>query len=142
MRRRERTVELAREAVGGSLLGARVAVLGVAFKPESDDVRDSPALNVAGQVQLQGAHVSVYDPKAIANARQVFPTLRYAGSVTEACRGADVVLHLTEWPEFRALSPEQLRQTVAHPVIIDGRNCLDPSRWRAGGWDYRALGRP
>ena len=102
MRRRTRTVELAREACG-SLLGARVAVLGTAFKPDSDDVRDSPALNVAGQIQLQGATVNVYDPMAMENSRALFPTLSYATTTLDACQGADVVLVLTEWTEFRAL---------------------------------------
>lgn len=141
MRRRTRMVELAREACG-SLLGARVAVLGAAFKPDSDDVRDSPALNVAGQIQLQGAAVNIYDPKAMDNSRTLFPTLNYAGSALEACEDADVVLVLTEWPEFRKLQPEDLDSVVRRKVLIDGRNCLDPQVWRDGGWTYRGLGRP
>ncbi len=141
MRARQRAVEAATEAAGGSVLGANVAVLGVAFKPDSDDVRDSPALNVAGQLQLQGAHVSVYDPKALDNARRVFPTLDYAASVRQACHQADVVLHLTEWAEFAELDPAELRDVVRHPVLVDGRNCLDPAAWRAAGWTYRGLGR-
>ena len=142
MRRRQRAVEATRELTGGSVLGAHVAVLGVAFKPESDDVRDSPALNVAGQLQLQGAHVRVYDPKAMPNARRVFPTLSYADSVAEAATNADVVLHLTEWDEFRDLDPAKLAAIVAQPVVLDGRNVLDAERWRAAGWTYRGLGRP
>ncbi|NKR47972.1 nucleotide sugar dehydrogenase [Rhodococcus hoagii] len=141
MRRRTRMVELAREACG-SLLGARVAVLGAAFKPDSDDVRDSPALNVAGQIQLQGATVCVYDPKAIDNSRALFPTLAYAGSAREACEGADTVLVLTEWEEFRKLQPGDLDAVVRHKSLIDGRNCLDPQVWRDAGWNYRGLGRP
>jgi UDPglucose 6-dehydrogenase len=142
MRRRQRAVDVTREAAGGSVLGARVAVLGVAFKPDSDDVRDSPALNVAGQLQLQGAQVRVYDPKAVPNARLVFPTLAYAESVEAACAGADVVLHLTEWAEFAALDPAALREVVRTPVLVDGRNCLDAPAWRAAGWRYHGLGRP
>ena len=141
MRRRTRAVEVTREVLGGSVLGARVAVLGVAFKPESDDVRDSPALNVAGQLQLQGAQVRVYDPKAMANARAVFPTLGYAASVDEATADADVVLHLTEWSEFAALDPRALAARVRTPVVVDGRNCLDAQAWKAAGWTYRGLGR-
>lgn len=141
MRRRTRMVELAREACG-SLLGARVAVLGAAFKPDSDDVRDSPALNVAGQIQLQGAAVNVYDPKAMDNSRALFPTLGYADTALDACDGADVVLVLTEWPEFRTLKPAALNNVVRNKVIIDGRNCLDPAQWRTAGWNYRGLGRP
>ncbi|KAA6221499.1 UDP-glucose/GDP-mannose dehydrogenase family protein [Streptomyces albofaciens JCM 4342] len=142
MRRRGHMVELTREAVGGSFLGTRVAVLGATFKPDSDDVRDSPALNVAGQIHLQGAQVTVYDPKGMANAARVFPTLGYADTALEAVRGADVVLHLTEWREFRELDPAALAEVVATPRILDGRNALDPELWRKAGWTYRALGRP
>ncbi|GGV38207.1 UDP-glucose dehydrogenase family protein [Streptomyces spectabilis] len=143
MRRRGHMVELAREAVGGgSFLGKRVAVLGATFKPDSDDVRDSPALNVAGQIHLQGGQVTVYDPKGMDNARRLFPTLGYAASAEEAVRGADVVLHLTEWREFRDLDPEALGAVAGHRVLLDGRNALDPERWRAAGWTYRAMGRP
>ncbi|MGY4783673.1 UDP-glucose dehydrogenase family protein [Rhodococcus opacus] len=141
MRRRTRMVELAREACG-SLLGSRVAILGAAFKPDSDDVRDSPALNVAGQIQLQGASVNVYDPKAMDNSRALFPTLSYADTAMDACEGADVVLVLTEWSEFRKLQPADLDAVVRRKVLIDGRNCLDPQQWREGGWTYRGLGRP
>ncbi|WP_326599948.1 UDP-glucose dehydrogenase family protein [Rhodococcus sp. PD04] len=142
MRRRARMVELAREAVDGSLIGSRVAVLGAAFKPDSDDVRDSPALNIAGQIQLQGASVTVFDPKAMENSRTIFPTLSYATDVKEACSGADVVLVLTEWQEFRELAPTSIEDVVRRKKLIDGRNCLDASKWRAAGWEYRALGRP
>jgi UDPglucose 6-dehydrogenase len=140
LRCRTRMVELAREACT-SFLGARVAVLGAAFKPDSDDVRDSPALNVAGQIQLQGATVSVYDPKALDNSRALFPTLSYATSTLEACEGADVVLVLTEWADFKKLRPEDLNPVVRRRTIIDGRNCFDPQQWRNAGWRYRALGR-
>ncbi|MER5735523.1 MULTISPECIES: UDP-glucose/GDP-mannose dehydrogenase family protein [unclassified Streptomyces] len=143
MRRRGQMVEMAREALGGdSFLGRRVAVLGATFKPDSDDVRDSPALNVAGQIHLQGGQVTVYDPKGMENARKVFPTLGYADSALEAVRGADVVLHLTEWREFRELDPAELAAAVSSPVLLDGRNALDGERWRAAGWTYRAMGRP
>ncbi|QKW06862.1 UDP-glucose/GDP-mannose dehydrogenase family protein [Streptomyces sp. NA04227] len=142
MRRRGAMVEMAREAVGGTFLGKRVAVLGAAFKPDSDDVRDSPALNVAGQIHLQGGQVTVYDPKGMDNARRLFPTLGYADSALEAARGADVVLHLTEWREFRELDPAEVGAVVAGRLILDGRNALDPTLWRAAGWTYRAMGRP
>lgn len=134
MRRRTRMVELARNVCGGSLLGKRVAVLGAAFKPESDDVRDSPALNVAGQIQLQGASVAVYDPKAMDNSRKVFPTLDYAQSASDACERADAVLVLTEWAEFRNLDPSALASTVRSRVVIDGRLCLDAAAWQRAGW--------
>jgi len=141
MRSRTRMVEVAREAVGGTLLGSRVAVLGAAFKPDSDDVRDSPALNIAGQIQLQGASVSVFDPKAMANSRAIFPTLTYATDIEDACQGADVVLVLTEWKQFRELNPNSISGQVREKRIIDGRNCLDAARWRAAGWEFHGLGR-
>jgi UDPglucose 6-dehydrogenase len=142
MRRRGHMVALTREALGGELLGKRIAVLGASFKPDSDDVRDSPALNVAGQLHLQGAQVTVYDPKALENARRIFPTLGYADSAREAVRGADMVLHLTEWAEFRELDPAELGEAVTVRHILDGRNALDAEVWRKAGWTYRALGRP
>ncbi len=141
MRRRTRMVELATSACGGSLLGANVAVLGAAFKPESDDVRDSPALNVAGMLQLNGATVNVYDPKAMENSRRVFPTLNYSTSAVEACDRADAVLVLTEWDEFVAMRPDELADIVNAKVIVDGRNCLDATLWREAGWRVYALGR-
>ncbi|MHA7652944.1 UDP-glucose dehydrogenase family protein [Mycobacterium sp. ML4] len=140
MRRRTRMVELATAACGGSLLGANIAVLGAAFKPESDDVRDSPALNVAGQLQLNGAAVNVYDPKALDNANRLFPTLTYAVSVEEACERADAVLVLTEWQEFVDLDPDDLADRVRARVVVDGRNCLDVGRWERAGWQLFRLG--
>jgi len=142
LRRRERLVDLAVEECGGSVLERRVGVLGAAFKPHTDDVRDSPALDVAARLHLQGAQVTVYDPRANSSAAARYPTLGYADDVTGAVRDADLVLHLTEWPEFRELDPAELRKLVATPLVIDGRNALDAHRWRASGWTYRALGRP
>jgi UDPglucose 6-dehydrogenase len=142
MRRRVRMVDLAREECAGSIVGRRIAVLGAAFKPDSDDIRDSPALSVAAQMQLQGAQVTVTDPRAIDNARKKWPELAFSQTVQDAVSGADVILVLTEWPEYVALDPVELRERVAVPRIIDGRNCLDPVAWRAAGWTYRALGRP
>ncbi|WP_055476245.1 UDP-glucose dehydrogenase family protein [Gordonia sp. HS-NH1] len=138
MRRRTRMVELARQVCGGSLLGKRIAILGAAFKPESDDVRDSPALNVAGQIQLQGASVTVYDPKAMDNSRKLFPTLDYAASAVDACDTADVVLVLTEWQEFADLDPHLLSETVRNRRVVDGRMCLNAEVWEAAGWQYYA----
>lgn len=142
MRRRVRMVDLAREVCGGSIVGRRIAVLGAAFKPDSDDVRDSPALSVAAQMQLQGATVTVTDPQAIDNARKKWPDLSFADTAAEAVAGAEAVLLLTEWPEYVALDPAATAKLVEAPRIIDGRNCLDPATWRAAGWTYRALGRP
>ncbi|CAN5521314.1 UDP-glucose/GDP-mannose dehydrogenase family protein [soil metagenome] len=142
MRRRHRMVDLAIQECDGRILGTRIGVLGAAFKPLSDDVRDSPALNVAAQLQLQGAHVRVYDPQANAKAAAMFPTLDYSDSAVEAATGADLVLMLTEWREFCELDPDTLGAVVARKRLLDGRNALDPERWRAAGWTYRALGRP
>ena len=142
LRRRARMVEIAREEVGGTFGGMRVAVLGAAFKPNSDDIRDSPALDVAAAIQSQGAAVCLYDPAAMNNARVKHPELGYRDSAVEAARGADIVLHLTEWSEFREMDPAVLSEVVAERRIVDGRNALDPERWRAAGWTYRALGRP
>jgi UDPglucose 6-dehydrogenase len=141
MRRRVRMVDLAREECGGSIVGRRVAVLGASFKPESDDVRDSPALSIAAQMQLQGAVVRVTDPRAIDNARAKWPDLQFAATVKEAVADAELVLVLTEWAEYVDLDPEDLSGLVASRRVIDGRNCLDPQVWRSAGWSYRALGR-
>jgi UDPglucose 6-dehydrogenase len=141
LRRRARMVDLARELCGGTLAGVRVAVLGAAFKPNSDDIRDSPALDVAVGVQRGGAAVRVYDPQAMDNARLAYPTLAYAPSAVAAAQDADVVLHLTEWAEFREMHPSVLAAVVSERRIVDGRNALDRELWRAEGWTYRALGR-
>ena len=142
LRRRDRVVEMARQMLDGAVTGRRIAVLGAAFKPNSDDIRDSPALDVAATVQRDGGAVTVFDPQAMANAKVRYPQLSYAGSAVEACTGADVVLHLTEWQEFRDLEPATLSAVVTGRHIVDGRNALDPTRWRDAGWTYRALGRP
>ena len=143
MRRRDRMVDLTLEALGGRpIAGARVAILGAAFKPESDDVRDSPALDVAEKLDARRAQVIVADPQAIENARRKAPHLKFAHSAEEAVEGADVVLLLTEWAEYRHLDPTTFGAGMRHRRVIDGRNALDPLAWRAAGWTYRALGRP
>jgi len=146
LRQRERAVHIAQSMVessasDGSLAGARIAVWGAAFKPDSDDVRDSPALWVAGQLHLRGADVRVYDPEATETARALFPTLTYATSAVEACRDADLVLHLTEWREFREITPADLDGVVRRRRLFDGRNVLDRDAWRAAGWTVRGVGR-
>ena len=141
MRGRTRMVDLARELADG-LAGVRVGVLGVAFKPDSDDIRDSPALDVARTIRDLGAAVTVYDPVAMPAARRAHPELRYAESAVEAAQDADVMLVLTEWDEFREADPEILGKVVNKRNIVDGRNALDPARWREASWHYRALGRP
>lgn len=141
MRRRDRVVQLTRQLCDGNLLGHRVTVLGAAFKPNSDDVRDSPALSVAGSLSLAGADVSVFDPQAMDNARKVFPTLNYADSAEEALEGADVVVLATEWAQFRELDPVEVGGIVGRKVIIDGRNVLPVEKWQDAGWNIQALGR-
>ncbi|WP_018018253.1 nucleotide sugar dehydrogenase [Corynebacterium capitovis] len=140
MRRRQRVVDLAREELG-SLIGRRITVLGAAFKPNSDDVRDSPALAVAGQLSLAGAAVRVYDPEAMDNARRVFPTLDYATSLDDALTGAELVILATEWQQFREMDPAHAGELVQDRLLIDGRNVLTTEAWQAAGWRLRALGR-
>jgi UDPglucose 6-dehydrogenase len=139
-RQRERVVGIVAGMVD-RLAGARIGVWGAAFKPDSDDVRDSPALWIAGQLHLRGARVRIYDPRANGTAAVAFPTLSYADSAIDACRDADVVLHLTEWPEFREVSPSDLARVVSRPQLFDGRNVLDHDAWRSAGWTVRGLGR-
>jgi UDPglucose 6-dehydrogenase len=140
--RRDRVVTLARETTGGTLAGRRVAVLGIAFKPNSDDVRDSPSLEICDRLVAEGAVVSVHDPVAMPTAARKRPELVYAPSVFEAAEGADLVLHLTEWADYQAIDPAALAQVVAQPVIIDARCCLDAELWTAAGWTIHVLGRP
>jgi len=142
LRARAQVVECARELVGGSLAGQAVGILGAAFKPDSDDIRDSPALGVACMISDLGARVTIYDPAAVQRARQAHPELEYAGSAVGAAADADVLLVLTDWAEFRDADPEVLGKAVARRNVVDGRHLLDPGRWRDAGWTYRALGRP
>lgn len=141
LRRRDRVVDLATGALG-SLEGARIAVLGLAFKPDSDDVRDSPALDVASRLRAQGAIVRATDPEAIETSRRVRPELDYVATVEDAVRDADLVLLLTEWRAYRDLAPGDLNGLVARRAIVDGRNVLDSAAWRAAGWTYFGMGRP
>ncbi len=140
--RRTKMVNLACEVAGGSVAGKPVCVLGAAFKPGSDDVRDSPALDVAQILHGLGAEVTVHDPQAIDNARRASPELTYAHTIRAAATGAELVLLLTDWPEYAAITPDGLAQVTAARRIIDGRYQLDPATWRAAGWYYRASGIP
>ena len=142
MRRRVRMVDIARDALGGSFIGKKITILGAAFKPDSDDVRDSPALAVARLIATQGGLVTVTDPQAIGNAQTSFPELDYVADTAEAITGAEAVLLLTEWREYRDLDPAATAELVSGKVLVDGRNVLTPELWRAAGWTYRALGRP
>jgi UDPglucose 6-dehydrogenase len=140
--RRERVTTLAREAVGGDLKGKKVAVLGIAFKPNTDDLRDSPSLDICKRLAAEGAAVSVHDPVANANAARSYPGFRYADSVHEALAEAAVVLHLTEWAEFRAIDPVAVAKIVAQRVLIDARSALDADAWHAAGWTVYRPGQP
>jgi UDPglucose 6-dehydrogenase len=142
LRRRDRVVDLVVDALGGEVFEKKVAVLGLAFKPYSDDIRDSPALDVAVRLKGLGAAVVATDPEAIANSRRMHPQLEFSSDAAEALRGADVVVLVTEWPEYRELDPVAVAALVRGRVIIDGRNVLDPVAWRGAGWTYLGLGRP
>ncbi|CAB4609514.1 unannotated protein [freshwater metagenome] len=141
LRARQRVIELVRKDLSDDLSGKKITVLGAAFKPDSDDVRDSPALDIAVQIAAAGATVTIHDPKAIEPARKRFPTLNYSENVESALKGADLVLHLTEWQVYRDLDPVKMKALVTNPIMIDGRNALDRSAWIAAGWKFRALGR-
>ena len=141
LRARQRIIELVRKDLSNDLSGKKIAVLGAAFKPDSDDVRDSPALDIAAQIQAAGAIVTVHDPKAITNAQKRFPGLNYAQDINETLKDAELVLHLTEWKIYREINPAQIKSLVKSAIIIDGRNALDREAWRAAGWKFRALGR-
>ncbi|WP_030175523.1 UDP-glucose dehydrogenase family protein [Spirillospora albida] len=140
-RRRARTVDLVRELLGGRISGHRIACWGAAFKPNSDDIRDAPALDVARTLHGLGGHVRVYDPAALDNARRAFPELRYGDSALDVAHDADVIVLLTEWADFREIDPAALAGVVRDKRIVDGRHALDAAQWRAAGWEYRALGR-
>ena len=141
LRARQRVIELVRKDLSDDLSGKKIAVLGAAFKPDSDDVRDSPALDISAQIAAAGAVVTIHDPKAIEPAKKRFPALGFSEDIEEALKGADLVLHLTEWKVYRELDPAKLIKLVANPIIIDGRNALDREAWIAAGWKFRALGR-
>jgi UDPglucose 6-dehydrogenase len=140
-RARQRIVDLVRQDLGVDLKGKKIAVLGAAFKPDSDDVRDSPALDIAVQISEAGAEVRVHDPKAIEPARRRFPQLTYTASVEECISDANAILHLTEWKMYRDLDPTSLKNKVNNAIMIDGRNALDREQWIKAGWKFRALGR-
>lgn len=141
LRRRQRVIDLTLDALDGDLVGKKVAILGLAFKPNSDDVRDSPALDVAIQLHGRGVHVVATDPHAIENAKRLQPQLDYVATVDEALNGADAVVLVTEWDEYRSLDPVTAASLVRRAVVVDGRNVFDSEAWRAAGWDYYGLGR-
>lgn len=141
LRARQRVIDVVRGELSEDLTKYKIAVLGATFKPDSDDVRDSPALDIAAQLHAAGADIVVHDPQGIEPARKRFPTLKYAESVNDAVKDADLILHLTEWKEYRQIDPAALASLVKGKVIIDGRNMLDRTLWRNAGWKFHALGR-
>jgi UDPglucose 6-dehydrogenase len=141
LRARQRIIELVRKDLSENLQGKKVAILGAAFKPDSDDVRDSPALDIAAQIQAAGAVVIVHDPKAIANAQKRFPALQFAEDINSTLKDAEIVLHLTEWKIYREIDPVEVKSLVKSAIMIDGRNALDRELWQSAGWKFRALGR-
>lgn len=141
LRARQRIIELVRKDLSDDLQGKKVAILGAAFKPDSDDVRDSPALDIAAQIQAAGAVVTVHDPKAIANAQKRFPALKFAEDIDNTLKDAEIVLHLTEWKIYRDIDPVKAKSLVKSAIMIDGRNALDRTSWLSAGWKFRALGR-
>lgn len=141
LRARQRVIDLVRSELAMDLKSFRIAVLGAAFKPDSDDVRDSPALDIAAQIHAAGAEVVVHDPKAIEPARKRFPNLQFATEIEECVKGADLILHLTEWKVYRELDPISIKELVKQAKILDGRNALDRDKWRNAGWQFHALGR-
>jgi UDPglucose 6-dehydrogenase len=140
LRARARMIELVRSDLGEDLRGKKIAILGAAFKPESDDVRDSPALDIAAQLHGAGAEVRVHDPKAIENAKLRFPALSFEEQVDRCVLDAEIILHLTEWRDYREIDPIAIKSRVKAANIIDGRNALDRNRWIEAGWKFRALG--
>jgi len=141
LRARQRIIELVRKDLSDDLQGKKVAILGAAFKPDSDDVRDSPALDIAAQIQAAGAVVTVHDPKAIVNAQKRFPALKFAEDIDNTLKDAEIVLHLTEWKIYREIDPFKAKSLVKSAIMIDGRNALDRTTWQSAGWKFRALGR-
>lgn len=141
LRARARVIDLVRVDLDQDLKGKKIAVLGAAFKPDSDDVRDSPALDIAVQLSQAGADVTVHDPKAIEPARGRFSHLNFSESIEGCVAGADVILHLTEWKIYREINPSAIKSQVKQAIIIDGRNALDRDLWVKAGWKFRALGR-
>ncbi|WP_019180964.1 UDP-glucose dehydrogenase family protein [Microbacterium yannicii] len=143
LRRRDRAVDLVVGAFGGSVFKKNITVLGAAFKPHSDDIRDSPALDVAVRLHGLGAWVTITDPAALENAERLHPQLNYVADRDEAIRGADALILVTEWDEYRReLAPEHASTLATGRVVIDGRNGLDAAAWRDAGWTYYGMGRP
>jgi len=140
-RARNKMINVVRRELGEDLSGKKIGVLGAAFKPDSDDVRDSPALDIASQLLAAGADLKIHDPKAAEPAKKRFPSLSFVETVDEVFDGAELVLHLTEWKQYRAIDPTVVKSLVKSPIMIDGRNMLDMDLWASAGWRIHAVGR-
>jgi UDPglucose 6-dehydrogenase len=141
LRARQRVIDVVRNELSEDLTQYKIAVLGATFKPDSDDVRDSPALDISVQLHAAGAEVVIHDPQGIEPARKRFPNLQYSEVIEDAIKDADLILHLTEWKEYRQIDPAAISSLVKSKIIIDGRNMLDRTMWRNAGWKFHALGR-
>ena len=141
LRARQRVIDIVRNVLSEDLTQYKIAVLGATFKPDSDDVRDSPALDISVQLHAAGAEVVIHDPQGIEPARKRFPNLKYSEVIEDAIKDADLILHLTEWKEYRQIDPAGISSLVKEKIIIDGRNMLDRTLWRSAGWKFHALGR-
>ena len=141
LRARQRVIDIVRNVLSDDLTQYKIAVLGATFKPDSDDVRDSPALDISVQLHAAGAEVVIHDPHGIEPARKRFPNLKYSEAIEDAIKDADLILHLTEWKEYRQIDPAAISSLVKGKIIIDGRNMLDRTLWRNAGWKFHALGR-
>ena len=141
LRARQRVIDIVRNVLSEDLTQYKIAVLGATFKPDSDDVRDSPALDISVQLNAAGAEVVIHDPQGIEPARKRFPNLKYSEVIEDAIKDADLILHLTEWKEYRQIDPAAISSLVKSKIIIDGRNMLDRTMWRSAGWKFHALGR-
>ncbi|MFE9381117.1 UDP-glucose dehydrogenase family protein [Streptomyces sp. NPDC006855] len=139
-RRRQHVIDLTHQELGPDLRGKRITVWGAAFKPETDDIRDSPALAVAQKLHDLGAYVTVTDPQALDNARKLHPELDYVENPIAAVEDADLLLHLTEWHQFSNIDPKRLATRTNNPKVIDARGTLNTDQWREAGWITRALG--
>jgi UDPglucose 6-dehydrogenase len=130
------------EALGGDVSGKTIAILGLAFKPETDDMRDSPTLPLISGLQKQGAKIRAYDPQAMQNASTMFEGVAFCNDAYQTAEGADALVIATEWNEFRALNLDRIKKLLKQPLIVDLRNVYDPHRMKSEGFKYVSVGRP
>jgi UDPglucose 6-dehydrogenase len=141
-KQRARMVEKIREALGGSLRGTRLGVLGLSFKPNTNDLRDAPALDIIPKLQEEGAEVRAYDPAGMEEARKLLPTVTLCANAYETAAGADALILMTEWNQFRNLDLERIKGSLKRPVFVDLRNVYEPAHMTALGFRYTSVGRP